>query len=64
VIVTSACLTDAIRSQGFSPSQRLDPTGALWLCFKPLPPIGFSGLQSFFHLASRCASRHTVLSCR
>jgi hypothetical protein len=64
VIVASACLTDAIRSQGFSPSQRFDPTGALWLCFKPLPPIGFHGLQSFSRRASRCTSRHTVLSCR
>jgi hypothetical protein len=64
VIVTPVCLTDAIRSQGFSPSQRFDPTGASWLCFKPLPPIGFGGLQSFSRLASRRASRHAVLSCR
>ena len=64
MIVTSACLTDAIRSQGFSPSQRLDPTDASWLCFKPLPPIGFCGLQSFSRWASRCTSRRTVLSCR
>jgi hypothetical protein len=41
VVVTSVCLTDAVRPQGFSPSRRFDPTGAVWLCFTPLPPIGF-----------------------
>jgi hypothetical protein len=41
IVDTPAYLTDAFRSQGFSPSQRLDPTGALRLCFAPLPPIGF-----------------------
>jgi hypothetical protein len=41
IVETSAYLTDAFRSQGFSPSQRFDPTGASRLCFTPLPPIGF-----------------------
>jgi hypothetical protein len=41
VIVVSVCLSDTIRPQGFSPSRRFDPTRALWLCFAPLPPIGF-----------------------
>jgi hypothetical protein len=41
IVDTPAYLTDAFRSQGFSPSQRFDPTGALRLCFAPLPPIGF-----------------------
>jgi len=41
VIVALAYLTSAIRSQGFSPSQRFDPTRASWLCFTPHPPIGF-----------------------
>jgi hypothetical protein len=59
------CLTDTVRSQGFSPSQRLDPARAAWLCFTPLPPLGFGdGLQSFSHSASRCASRRPLLSCR
>ena len=37
----STCLTDAFRSQGFAPSQRLNPLEALWLYFAPLPSIGF-----------------------
>jgi hypothetical protein len=41
IVDVSACLTDTFHSQGFSPSQRFDPTSTLWLCFKPLPPIGF-----------------------
>jgi hypothetical protein len=41
------CLPSAFRSQGFSPSQRFDPGAPSWLCFKPHPPIGFMGLQSF-----------------
>lgn len=43
------CLPSAIRSQGFSPSQRFDPDAPSWLCFKPHPPLGFMGLQSFSH---------------
>jgi hypothetical protein len=41
IVDTPAYLTDAIRSQGFSPSQRFDPTMASRLCFAPHPPIGF-----------------------
>jgi hypothetical protein len=49
-IVTSIYLIDAIRSQGFSPSQRFDPARAVWPCFVPHPLIGFlDGLQSFSH---------------
>jgi hypothetical protein len=40
-IVVLVCLTNTIRSQGFSPSQRLNPARASWLCFTPHPPIGF-----------------------
>jgi hypothetical protein len=42
-----ACLPSAFRSQGFSPSQRFHPGTPSWLCFKPHPPLGFMGLQSF-----------------
>jgi UDP-N-acetylglucosamine 2-epimerase len=41
IVVAPVCLTDTIRSQGFSPSQRLNPTSAVRLYFAPLPPIGF-----------------------
>jgi len=41
IVTTPACLTGAIHSQGFSPSQRLNPTSTVRLCFAPLPPIGF-----------------------
>jgi hypothetical protein len=44
---TSVCLTDAIRSQGFSPSQRFDPARASWLCFTPHPPTGFRPSELF-----------------
>lgn len=47
IVDALVCLTNAFRSQGFSPSQRFDPGTPLWLCFKPHPPIGFMGLQSF-----------------
>jgi hypothetical protein len=39
--IMPVCLAGNFRSQGFSPSQRLHPTIASWLCFKPLPSIGF-----------------------
>jgi hypothetical protein len=42
-----ACLTDTIRSQGFSPSQRFHPTRALRLCFASHPPIGFPAFRAF-----------------
>jgi len=41
IVSTPAYLTAAFRSQGFSPSQRFDPTLASRLCFAPHPPIGF-----------------------
>jgi hypothetical protein len=47
IVNASTCLTDAFRSQGFSPSQRLDPLEALWLCFAPLPSIGFEPSELF-----------------
>jgi hypothetical protein len=47
IVDTPAYLTDAFRSQGFSPSQRFDPTGASRLCFAPLPPIGFGPSELF-----------------
>lgn len=40
IVHAPAYLTGTFRSQGFTPSQRFDPTVALWLCFAPLPPIG------------------------
>lgn len=43
----SVCLTDTIRSQGFSPSQRFRPARAVWLYFTPLPPIGFLTFRVF-----------------
>jgi hypothetical protein len=64
-IVVSVCLTDTIRSRGFSPSQRFEPAWTSWLCFAPHPPLGFgNGLRSFSHSASRDASRRPLLSCR
>jgi hypothetical protein len=47
VVVMLVCLTNTIRSQGFSPSQRLNPTRASWLCFAPHPPIGFRPSKLF-----------------
>jgi len=44
-----ACLPSAFRSQGFAPSQRFYPGTPSWLFFKPHPPLGFMGLQSFSH---------------
>jgi len=41
VIGSQRYLGCAIRPQGFSPSRRLSPTRASWLCFTPHPPIGF-----------------------
>jgi hypothetical protein len=43
----STCLTDAFRSQGFTPSQRLNPPETLWLYFTPLPSIGFEPSELF-----------------
>lgn len=47
IVSTPAYLTDAIRSQGFPPSQRFDPTVASRLCFAPHPPIGFRPSELF-----------------
>jgi hypothetical protein len=41
------CLGCTVRSQGFSPSQRLSPTWALRLCFTPHPPLGFLVFRAF-----------------
>jgi hypothetical protein len=46
-IVTPTCLTGAIRSQGFSPSQRLHPLETSWLCFTPHPSPGFRASRAF-----------------
>lgn len=47
IVDALVCLTSTFRSQGFSPSQRFHPGTPSWLYFKPHPPIGFMGLQSF-----------------
>jgi hypothetical protein len=60
----SVCLTDTFRSRSFTLPQRFDPTGASWLYFKPLPPIGFRDLQSFSRPDGRTTSRRPLLSCR
>ena len=63
--LASVCLSDTIRSQSFSLSQRFDLTRASWPCFVPHPPLGFAhGLQSFSRSASRTASRRPLPSCR
>jgi hypothetical protein len=46
-IVVPVCLSDTVRSQGFSPSQRFDPARASWLCFAPHPPLGFRSSELF-----------------
>jgi len=56
IVTTTAYLTVAIRSRGFSPPQRFDPARALWLYFTPHPPLGF-GLQRVPHPVSRNASQ-------
>lgn len=40
-------LTDALRSQGFPPSQRFVPATASWRSFTPLPSIGFGPSELF-----------------
>jgi hypothetical protein len=42
-----ACLTDTFRSQGFSPSQRLEPRAPLRFCFTPHPLVGFLTFRAF-----------------
>lgn len=46
-IGAQCCLDCAVRSQGFSPSQRFSPFRALWLCFTPHPPLGFRSSEHF-----------------
>jgi hypothetical protein len=47
IVNVLVCLANTIRSQGFSPSQRFDPTHALWLYFTPHPPVGFRPSEFF-----------------
>jgi hypothetical protein len=61
IVDTPAYLTDAFRSQGFSPSQRFDPTGASRLCFAPLPPIGFRPSELLPPGQPRCLSAPCAL---
>lgn len=46
-IVVSDCLPDTVRSQGFSPSQRLHPLETSWLYFTPHPSTGFRPSELF-----------------
>ena len=63
VIVMLVYLTSTVRSQGFSPSQRFDPTRTLWLCFAPHPPIGFWPPKLFpFSQQSRLSAFVALLS--
>jgi hypothetical protein len=63
IVLTLVYLTSAFRSQGFSPSQRFDPTATSRLCFTPLPPIGFRPPELFPLDQPRSLSA-CVLSCR
>jgi hypothetical protein len=47
IVGAPTCLTGAIRSQGFSPSQRFDPLETSWLCFTPHPSAGFRASRAF-----------------
>lgn len=62
-IVVLACLTSTIRSQSFPLSQRFGPRTSSRFCFIPHPLIGFPTFRAFPTAASRCASRHSLLSC-
>ena len=56
-------LPGTFRSQGFSPSQRFDPTDTSWLCFTPHPSIGFRPSELFPRSQpSRLSTRHALLS--
>lgn len=46
-IVMLVYLASTIRSQGFSPSQRVHPAWASQLCFTPHPPIGSQVFRAF-----------------
>jgi hypothetical protein len=55
-------LPGTFRSQGFSPSQRFDPTDALWLCFTPHPSLGFRPPEPFPHSQpSHLSARRALL---
>lgn len=41
------CLTDTFRSRSFSLPQRFGPSETSWLCFTPLPSIGFGPSELF-----------------
>lgn len=43
----SVCLTDTIRSRSFSLPQRFNPSETSWLCFTPLPSVGFGPPELF-----------------
>jgi hypothetical protein len=47
IVGAPTCLTGAIRSQGFSPSQRFHPLETSWLCFTPHPSAGFRASRAF-----------------
>jgi len=64
IVSVSVCLTDTFRSQGFSPSQRLDPAQASWLCFTPHPPLGHPAFRAFLRVSSLRTSRYGLLSRR
>jgi len=56
-------LPGTFRSQGFSPSQRFDPTDALWLCFTPHPSLGFRPSEPLPHSQpSHLSVRSALLS--
>lgn len=57
VVHVSVYLTDTVRSQSFSLSQRFDPTDAWWPCFMPQPPSGFQVYRAFPARVSRRAFR-------
>jgi len=55
-------LPGTFRSQGFSPSQRFDPTDASWLCFTPHPSLGFGPPERLPHnQPSRLSARRALL---
>lgn len=59
-----AYLTNTVRSQRFSRSQRFTPTRTLRLCFAPHPPLGFRSSELSSARVSRSISRCPLLSCR
>jgi len=63
VVITSVCLTDARRSQGFSPSQRIVPRQTLQLCFTLHPSLGFQPSELFPPDQPHEPRRLRLLSC-